>query len=135
MPARSMSRMRASMSKQPGRISSKRAGSMLHSVAGPPDDGVEPDVGIVPSLEDPALGPVVLLDDPGGRGGERGGQAMLEEVRGLNQVIVDRNHRHPDGPGLGVGEQRGPAGCGSCVDGSHEKVTLSSPSCPAPGGA
>ena len=134
MPARSMSRMRASMSKQPGRISSKRAGSMLHSVAWPPDDGVEPDVGVVPALEDPALGPVVLLDDPRGRRGERGGQAMLEEVRGLNQVVVDRNHRHPDRPGLRIGQQGGAARCGPCVDGSHEKVTLSSANVVRPGG-
>ena len=42
MPARSMSAMRASMSKQPGRISSKRAGSMLHSSLGRPTTALSP---------------------------------------------------------------------------------------------
>ncbi len=101
----------------------------------PPHDGVEPDVGIVPSLEDPALGPVVLLDDARCAGGESRGQAILEEVRRLNQVVVDRDHRHPDRPGLGVGQQRGPARRRSCLDGSHEKVTLSSGKLSGPGGA
>ena len=45
MPARSMSRMRASMSKQPGRISSKRAGSMLHSARGRPTTALSPTLG------------------------------------------------------------------------------------------
>ena len=42
MPARSMSATRASMSKQPGRISSKRAGSMLHSLRGRPTTALSP---------------------------------------------------------------------------------------------
>ena len=90
------------------------------------DDRVEPDVGIQVPLEDPALGPVFLLDDAGRRRGEGGGQPVLEEIRGLDQVVVDRDHGHQDRPGLRVGEQGGPARCGPCVDGSHGKVTLSS---------
>ena len=102
--------------------------------AWPPHHRVEPDVGIVLPLEDPALRPVLLLDDAGRRRGEGGGEAMFEQVRRLNEVVVDRNHRHPDGPGLRVGEQGGPARCGPCVDGSHEKVTLSSATLSRPGG-
>ncbi len=45
MPARSMSWTRASMSKQPGRISSKRAGSMLHSSRGRPTTAFNPTLG------------------------------------------------------------------------------------------
>ncbi len=112
MPARSMSGMRASMSKQPGRISSKRAGSMLHSRARPAHHRVETDVGVVVPLEDPALRPVDLLDDPRRPGGQPGRQAILEEVGRLNEVVVDRDHRHPDRPRLGVGQQGGPAVAG-----------------------
>ena len=90
------------------------------------DDGVEADVGIVLPLENPALGPVLLLDDAGRSRGQGGGQAVLEEVRGLNEVVIDRDHGHPDWSRLRVGEQGGPPGGGACIDGSHEKVTLSS---------
>ena len=45
MPAVSMSAMRASMSKQPGRISSKRAGSMLQSSRGRPTTALRPTLG------------------------------------------------------------------------------------------
>ena len=45
MPPRSMSTIRASMSKQPGRISSKRAGSMLHSFFGRPTTVFSPMLG------------------------------------------------------------------------------------------
>ncbi len=99
------------------------------------DDCVEPDVGIQLPLEDPALGPVFLLHDAGRPRGEGGRQPVLEEVRGFDQVVVDRDHGHPDRPGLRVGEQGGPARCGPCVDGSHGKVTLSSANVVRPGGA
>ncbi len=104
-------------------------------LARPAHHGVEPDVGVVVPLEDPALGPVLLLDHPRRPLGQRGGQATLEEVGRLNEVVVHRDHRHPDRPRLGVGQQGGPAGCGSCLDGSHEKVTLSSATSSGPGGA
>ena len=41
-PFRSMSATRASMSQHPGRISSKRAGSMLHSSRGRPATALSP---------------------------------------------------------------------------------------------
>ena len=45
MPSRSMSAMRAWMSQQPWRISSKRAGSMLHSSFGRPATALSPTFG------------------------------------------------------------------------------------------
>ena len=104
---------------------------MLHSSRGPPDDRVEADVGVAVVLEDPGLRPVGLLDHPGGALLERGGQAALEHVGRLDEVVVDRDHGDPHRPGLGVGQQ----GCTVCradartwpllllvlyLDGSHE---------------
>ena len=45
IPARSMSATRASMSQQPGRMSSKRTGSMLHSSLGRPITALRPMLG------------------------------------------------------------------------------------------
>ena len=45
IPAMSMSATRASMSKHPGRISSKRAGSMLQSSRGRPTTALRPTLG------------------------------------------------------------------------------------------
>ena len=45
IPAMSMSATRASMSKHPGRISSNRAGSMLHSARGRPTTALSPTLG------------------------------------------------------------------------------------------
>ena len=108
MPARSMSAI-AGLDVEAARAHLVEAGR-LHAplLAGPAHHGVEPDVGVVVPLEDPGLGPVVLLDDRGRPCLERRGQAALEEVRRLNEVVVDRDHGHPHGPGLGVGQQRGP---------------------------
>ena len=50
-------------------------------------------------------------------------------------MVVDRDHGHPDRPGLGVGQQRRPALRPLRLDGSHEKVTLSSAKSAGPGGA
>ena len=125
MPARSMSRMRASMSKQPGRISSKRAGSMLHSARGRPTTALSPTLGYSFPSKTQLWVPSSCSMTRGAAG--RGRLApLLEEIRGLDQVVVDRDHGHQDRPGLRVGEQGGPARCGPCVDGSHGKVTLSS---------
>ncbi len=51
-------------------------------------------------------------------------------------MVVDRNHRHPDGPGLGIGEQGGPArGPGPVSTVPTSEVTLSSRESSGPGGA
>ena len=57
--------MRASMSQQPRRISSKLAGSIDHSSFGRPDDRVEADVRVELALVVPGLAAVVGLDDAG----------------------------------------------------------------------
>ena len=106
----------------------------LHAplVAGAADHGVQADVGVAVALEDPGLGAVVLLDHPGGGVGQGGGQTTLEEIRRLDEVVVDRNDGDPDRPGLGIGQQGGPLRPVD-VDGSHEKVTLSSGNFVGPG--
>ena len=103
MPARSMSSTRASMSKQPGRISSNRAGSMLHSSRGAPDDRVEPDVGVLVCPRSARTGGRRRPRGPGGPGRPAPpGQPALEQVGRLDQVVVhrdDRDHDRPRAPG------------------------------------
>ena len=84
--------------------------SRVHAplLAGPAHYGVEPDVRVAIPLEDPGLRPVCLFDHAGCAVLERGRQAPLEEVGRLDQVVVDGDHRHTDGPRLGVGQQGGP---------------------------
>ena len=136
IPARSMSAIRASMSKQPGRISSNRAGSMLHSSWGRPTTAFRPDVGVTVSLEDPALrlrrrprrpGARRRPASAGRRPSNRSGGSMRWSSTEITGTLIAL--------GVGVGEQRGPAGRGPCLDGSHEKVTLSSATSSGPGGA
>ena len=136
MPARSMSAIRASMSKQPGRISSKRAGSMLHSSRGRPDHGVQPDVGVAVPLEDPALRRRRRPRRPRGappcsaagrRPSKRSGGSMRWSSTEMTGTRIGR--------GLGVGQQRRPVLRLLRLDGSHEKVTLSSAKSAGPGGA
>ena len=62
------------------------------------------------------------------------GHAALEEVGRLDEVVVDRDDGDADRPRLGVGQQGGPPWCRPCLDGSHEKVTLSSATSSGPGG-
>ena len=63
-----------------------------------------------------------MLDDPGGPVGQGGGHAALEEVGRLDQVVVDRDDGHEDGPLVGVGEQ-----CRRSLRaaGLHKGITLS----------
>ena len=77
-------------------------------VAGPADDRVQADVGVAVALEDPGLRSVGLLDHLRRAVLERGGQASLEQVGRLDEVVVDGDHGDPHGPRLGVGQQRGP---------------------------
>ena len=105
MPARSMSAMRAWMSQQPLRISSKRAGSMLHSSFGRPTTALSPMFGIEVVLEDPLLAPSSL--DHARRGvDERRGHPALEEVGRLDEVVVDRDDRVAPRARRRVGQQR-----------------------------
>ena len=106
MPARSMSAMRAWMSQQPLRISSKRAGSMLHSSLRPADHRVEPDVREEVVLVGPRLPAVVELDQARRGVDEVRGHAALEQVGRLDEVVVDRDDREAARARLGIGQQR-----------------------------
>ncbi len=98
--------------------------SRLHAPLGlgAADHGVEPDIGVATALEDPALGAVGLLHDPGCPTGQGGGQAAVEEIGRLDQMVVHRDDGHRDGPRVGVGEQcRRSLGAA----GLHKGITLS----------
>ena len=106
MPATSMSAMRAWMSQQPLRISSKRAGSIVHSSLGRPMTAFKPDVREQLVLVGPRLLAVLELDEPGRGVDEVRGHASLEQVGRLDEVVVDRDHGEATRARLRVGQQR-----------------------------
>ena len=80
----------------------------LHAPLGlrAPGDRVEPDLRVEAVFVHPRLAAVVERDDVRRALGERGGNAALEEVRGLDQVVVDGDDRVVPGAGLGLGQER-----------------------------
>ena len=107
-----MSWTRASMSHAPCRISSKRLGSKLRSSMRPADDRVEPDLVVTLPVVHPVLHAVLVELDPRREVGEAGRHPALEQVRRLDEVVVDRDQREPARPPLGVGQERDLLGLG-----------------------
>ena len=118
-----MSSTRASMSKQPGRISSNRAGSMLHSSVGRPTTAFSPTLGYIRPSNTQAWVPSSSSMTRGAALLQARREAAVEEIGRFDQMVVHGDDGHPDLPGLGIGQQRHPA---SQLGGSHEKMTLSS---------
>ena len=78
---------------------------MLHSSFGPPDDRVEPDVRVLAVLVAPHLA-AVGLDDLRRPVGQRCGQAAVEHVGWLDDVVVNRDQDVLSLPGRRVRQQR-----------------------------
>jgi hypothetical protein len=68
----------------------------------PADDGVEPDVRVEAALVGPSLLSILELDDPRRPLCERARESPFEEVRGLDEMVVDRDDRDADLPRLGI---------------------------------
>ena len=105
MPLRSMSRMRAPISKQPGRISSKRVGSMSQSSRARPTTALMPTWKKILPVELPHLVTLDGLDDAGGQRLEPRGEPTVEHPGRLDEVVVDRDQRVEHRTRLGVGQQ------------------------------
>ena len=79
---------------------------MLQSSRGTPDHGVEPDIRVEPAFVLPGLLTVLELDDAWRPVGEMTRHAPFEQVGRLDQMVVHRDDRDPDPPGLGIGQER-----------------------------
>ena len=72
------------------------------------DDGVEPDLVVAFAVVGPVLHAVVVDLDARRRGLEARREPALEQVRRLDEVVVDRDERAPPGPAFGLGQERHP---------------------------
>ena len=105
-PRSSMSAMRASMSQQPRRISSKLAGSIDHSSLGRPTTAFSPTLGYMAVLVVPRLAAAVEVHHPGRPVGQRRRHPALEQVGRLDEVVVHGNQNVLAVSGCGVRQQR-----------------------------
>ena len=76
---------------------------------------VQPDLGVTPAVEHPRLGAVLGGHDRGASSAIPGRQPALEEVGGLDEVVVDRDDGQTTRSWLGVG-QEGRHRPGACHD-------------------
>ncbi len=111
-PLRSMSRMRSWMSQQPARMSLNLVGSRFFMLLARPATAFMPTwVNVWPSNSQTSWprSLVITFGRPVLKGG---GQPALEHVRGLDEMVVDRDDRVADVGRLRIGQQ---AGCRSMV--------------------
>ena len=101
-----MSATRASMSQAPRRISSKRVGLEAELVLRPADDRVEPDLVVPLAVVAPVLHALVVELDPRRRVGPLRRHPALEQVRRLDEVVVDGDERVPPFAALRLGQER-----------------------------
>ena len=103
MPLISMSAIRASDIEAARSHILETGGIHAPLVLGPTHHRVEPDVGVLAILEEPELVTVGVLDDAGGPIGQSSGDPSLEQIRWLDEMVVDRNDRDTDRARLRVG--------------------------------
>ena len=100
-----MSAIRASMSQVPRRIMFEAQGLDVLLLDRPPRHCIDSDLGQNEPVEQPGLGALGQFDDARLAVGELLGQSVAEQVRRLDQVVVDRDEEVMTGLAtrLGVG--------------------------------
>ncbi|MDZ7791713.1 MAG: hypothetical protein U5L08_14705 [Xanthomonadales bacterium] len=80
----------------------------LHAVLldGPAHDGVEPDVGMRHTVDQPRLVPLIVLDHPRSSIAELGRDPTLEHVGRFHDVVVDGDERKPARATVGLRQER-----------------------------
>ncbi len=97
------------MSQAPRRISSKRVGSNPYSSLGRPATALKPTFGTCSPSQIQAWPPSSVSTSARRLVGELLGEAPVERVGRLHDVVVDRDDRGPHLGRLGLGEERDPA--------------------------